>query len=160
MSNVKSDKRMKFFCFFSAVLLGGILWLSLRPVKIIDTHQLGHGFSVVLVDNFPLTDKGKIDWWLKNNEKLKKEHTAPVPDSDGFFEVTFFDFGDGYKEEGKYDRLCFDDMKPPKNCIEKDAVFSVSHSRNLGTVFTTYEGRYKLQENGEIVAYKSTFEAR
>lgn len=57
-------------------------------------------------------------------------------------------------------QLRFDNMKPPKNCIEKDAVFSVSHSRNLGTVFTTYEGRYKLQENGGIVDYKSTFEAR
>ncbi|WBF46272.1 DUF943 family protein [Serratia rubidaea] len=156
---MKGKCKVTFVALVVVILLGLLIWVLVRPVKIVAVHKKGE-FASVLVENFPLSDRGKMNWWLKNQKTLTEQYGIPAPAKDSYFYVTFWKFGDGYKEEGKYDRLCFDDMKPPKNCIEKDAVFSVSHSRNLGTVFTTYEGRYKLQENGEIVDYKSTFEAR
>ncbi|MGV3345364.1 DUF943 family protein [Enterobacteriaceae bacterium LUAb1] len=128
------------------------LWLSQRPVKIIAVHEDGH-FSSVLVQNFPFTDKGKINWWLKNKAMLKEKYNIPKPASYGNFNITFWLFGDGYKEEGKYDRLCFADMKKKANCIEKDAIFSVNNSANMGIVFTVYDGTYILKKNGEIVKY-------
>ncbi|AVJ19149.1 DUF943 family protein [Serratia rhizosphaerae] len=156
---MKVKCKVKLFALVIVILLGLLIWILVRPVKIIAVHKKGE-FASVLVENFPLSDRGKMNWWLKNQKTFTAQYGIPAPAKDGYFFVTFWRFGDGYKEEGKYDRLCFDDMTSPKNCIEKDAVFSVSHSRNLGTVFTTYEGRYKLQENGEIVADQSTFEAR
>ncbi|WP_252120247.1 DUF943 family protein [Erwinia tracheiphila] len=63
----------------------------------------------------------------------------------------FWNFGDGYQEEGKYDRLCFDDMHTKENCIEKDPVFSVSNSRNRGIIFTVYDGTWHVKESGEII---------
>lgn len=135
------------------------IWLSFRPVGIVAIHHRSSGFSDVLVKNFPFTDKGKIHWWLKNKAMLKEKHNVPNPDKEGSFYLTFWLFGDGYKEEGKYDRLCFKDMKTKVNCINKDAVFSVDNSINMGMVFRTYDGTYRLQKNGEIVKYVDHYEA-
>ncbi|MCP1438925.1 hypothetical protein J3D56_002361 [Erwinia persicina] len=133
------------------VLPGYWLWLSLRPVEVIAVHDNGN-HSYVLVRNFPQTDMGKINWWLKNKDTLKEKYNIPNPSSSGYFTVIFWNFGEGYKEEGKYDRLCFDDMKIKINCIEKDAVFSVDKSRNFGMTFTAYDGdNYRLGQNGDII---------
>ncbi len=130
-------------------LLGYVLWLSLRPVEIVAVHKDGE-FSSVLVKNFPFTDKGKISWWLNNKEMLKEKYRTPEPASDGFFAITFWDFGEGYKEEGKYDRRCFDDMKTKFNCIDKNRIFSVENNKKNDTFFTVHDGIYRMNENGNI----------
>lgn len=149
------NKKKKTICVLllvGCILLGYFIWVLFRPVKIIAVHQRGSNFSAVLVKNFPFTDKGKIKWWLENKSILKGKYNVPNPAKDGFFHVTFWLFGDGYKEEGKYDRLCFDDMKTKANCIEKKPVFTVDKSRNMGVMFTVYEGGdYRLKQDGEIV---------
>ncbi|MTD37038.1 DUF943 family protein [Erwinia sp. CPCC 100877] len=45
----------------------------------------------------PSTDKGKINWWLKNNDIQKDKYSIPKPDTDDFFNI-FLDFGEGYKQ--------------------------------------------------------------
>ncbi len=150
--------------FYVILLMGGalivyFLWLSLRSVEIVAVHEDGN-HSSVLVKSYPITDKGKIAWWQENKGILKEKYDIPKPKPDGSFTVVFWLFGDGYKEEGKYDRRCFEDMKGPANCIEKEAVFSVSNSTNMGTVFTVEDGRYQLKKNGEIVKLKSEFTAK
>ncbi|MBS0975634.1 DUF943 family protein [Serratia rubidaea] len=131
-----------------------ISWLFLRPVEIVAVHQRNN-FSAVLVKNFPLTDQGKISWWMKNKDRLKERYGVPIPVTNGSFYITFWLFGDGYKEEGKYDRLCFDDMDTKFNCIEKDAVFSVNNDSRNRIHFTTYSGDdYLLKDNGEVVSYE------
>ncbi|MCG8708662.1 DUF943 family protein [Brenneria sp. 4F2] len=52
-----------------------IIWLS-RPIKIVAIHQK-QSFSHVLVLNFPLTNRGKIDWWLKNQAMLQEQYAIP-----------------------------------------------------------------------------------
>ncbi|MBT0723948.1 DUF943 family protein [Rosenbergiella sp. S61] len=152
---VKNKKILILVFLTGCVLLGYWLWLSLRPVEVVAVHDNGN-HSYVLVRNFPLTDKGKINWWLKNKDILEEKYDIPKPSSSGYFTVIFWDFGDGYKEEGKYDRLCFDDMKTKVNCIEKDAVFSVDESRNMGVMFTVYDGdNYRLDHNGDIIKVAS-----
>ncbi|MFZ4831719.1 DUF943 family protein [Rouxiella sp. Mn2063] len=130
-----------------------IFWLLMRSAEIVAVHEVGNS-SDVLVINFPFTDKGKINWWLKNKEKLKIKYSIPKKDSDGHFSIVFWDFSGGYKEEGKYDRLCFDDMKNQKNCIDKNRVFSVETERNNDILFTLHDGVYRMKKNGEIVNFK------
>ncbi|WP_312454960.1 DUF943 family protein [Pseudescherichia sp.] len=135
---------------FASVLTTYLIWISLRPVSIIAVHQ-DDDYSSVLVKNFPITEKGEIDWWFKNKDMLKSRYEIPKPSSYGSFTIIFWDYGDGYKEEGKYDRLCFYDMPPPKNCIDKNIVFYVSYSKNSGMYFITNNEKYYLKENGKIV---------
>ncbi|MGV3347054.1 DUF943 family protein [Enterobacteriaceae bacterium LUAb1] len=153
----KNKKTIAFITLAGCVLGGYWLWLSLRPVEIVAVHDNGN-HSYVLVRNFPPTDKGKINWWLENKSILKEKYDTPKPSSSGSFTIIFWLFGEGYKETDGYDRLCFDDMPPPLNCIDKEAVFSVSNSNNLGVLFTTYDGKYQLQKNGDIVKFTDEFE--
>ncbi|QHM70024.1 DUF943 family protein [Mixta intestinalis] len=144
-------------CCLALIVAGFVIaiytaWLSLRPVNIIAVHQRSNNFSAILVENFPLTDKGKIAWWLKNSYPIKEKYNIPVPAEDGFFSITFWLFGDGYKEQGKYDRLCFDEIKSSKKCIEKNPVLTVEKTRNRGIFFTIYDGsNYRIDENGKII---------
>ncbi len=138
------------FVVAGCALAGYLLWLTSRPVEIVAVHHRSSGFSAILVKNFPLTDKGKISWWLKNSKNIAKEYQIPTPAKDGSFYLTFWLFGDGYKED-KYDRLCFDDMKTKMNCIDKETVFTIKRFNYDREIFITYEGRYKLKDNGEIM---------
>ncbi|MBS0975633.1 DUF943 family protein [Serratia rubidaea] len=143
--NRKKSFTLLMFC----TLVFYVSWLLLRPVDIVATHENRH-FSSVLVNNFPLTTKGEIEWWLQNKDMLKERYDIPKPASYGNFSVSFWLFGDGYKEEEKYDRLCFDDMKTNINCIEKDIVLNVRNSKNMGVVFFTNGGIYRIDKNGKI----------
>lgn len=126
-----------------------VSWLDSTPVKIIAVHQ-EESFSEVLVKNLPITDTGKIKWWIKNKQLLKNKYNIPRPGSNGNFYISFWDFGEGYKEQGKYDRRCFADMKSPKNCIDKNAVFSVENGRDGSIIFTVYDGTYRMERGGEV----------
>ncbi|MCT4702508.1 DUF943 family protein [Enterobacteriaceae bacterium H20N1] len=147
----KSKKILLILLLFCCALSGYFLWLSLRPVEIVAVHEDGN-YSSVLVKNFPFTDKGKINWWLQNKDMLKMRYGIPKPASYGGYDITFWNFGSGYKKEDKYDRICFQDMTTDEKCIEKDAIFSVDKSTNSGTVFTVYNGdNYRLDKNDKVV---------
>ncbi|MFE8116885.1 DUF943 family protein [Brenneria goodwinii] len=129
-----------------------IIWLF-RPVKIVAIHQHNDS-SYVLVLNFPLTDRGKIDWWLKNREMLKEKYAIPKRSSYGSFTIAFLGFGEGYMES-EYDRLCFEDMPTEKNCIEKQILFVIDDNGAGSITLRTSNQRYRLQPDGEIVPYES-----
>ncbi|SCB84438.1 DUF943 family protein [Kosakonia oryziphila] len=150
---VKNKKTIMLLVVAGCVLLGCWLWLSLRTVEIVAVHEDGNHASV-LVKAFPVTDKGKVNWWLKNKDMLRDKYDIPKPSSSGNFTIIFWDFGDGYKEEGKYDRRCFDNMKTKENCIEKNAVFAVRQYHDDDVIFATYEGRYSLNKSGDIIKIK------
>ena len=147
-------KRVRFsLLLFACVILCYVLWLTLRPVKIVAVHEDRH-FSDILVKSFPFTDKGKITWWLKNKDMLKDKYGLPKPDSDGAFMIVFWLFEDGYKVTDGYDRLCFSDLEPPMNCIEKNRVFSVETGRNDNILLTVDDGIYRMKKDGTIVKIK------
>jgi len=129
-----------------------MLWICFRPVKIIAVHQRNE-FSDVLLNKFPVSDKGKISWWFKNKDRLKKTYDIPKSAPDGSFTITFWLFGEGYKKY-RYDELCFEDLKQKNNCIEKNAVFAVHNYNGNRTLFTVYDGTYLLQKDGKVVKYE------
>ncbi|EXU73991.1 DUF943 family protein [Erwinia mallotivora] len=133
----------------AAALMGCYFWLTSRSGEIIAVHEDGN-YSSILVKKFPMTDKGKINWWLKNKDMLKSHYDIPKPAVYGGYNVTFWDFGDGYKEN-KYDRLCFDDMQVKMNCIDKKPLFTIKRFNHEREIFITYEGRYKLKDDGKII---------
>lgn len=137
-----------------ACILSGLLWVSLRQVEIIAVHKDDH-YSDVLVKKFPITEKGRIKWWEENKSMLKGKYQIPMPSSDGSFVIVFWDFGEGYKETDGYDRLCFNDMKPPINCIDKDSLLMVRNSKNTGLYFLLSSGSYRINSEGKIIKIKS-----
>ncbi|MEN3753870.1 DUF943 family protein [Mangrovibacter sp. SLW1] len=115
---------------FAFIIVAVIAFL--RPVDIVAVHSESDA-SVILVKNFPYTDKGKINWWLENKSNIASQYHLPLASLGKFYRVSFIDFGDGYKTLGKEDRICFDDMKNDVNCVDKNVVFSVE--RNVSGQF-------------------------
>jgi len=148
--NVKSKKKLSVLVLVFCLPLSYFIWLSIRSVEVIAVHKDGN-YASVLVKDFPVTDKGKIYWWLANRDKLQIRYGIPKPAAYGGFNITFWDFGNGYKKEGKYDRLCFDDMQTKISCIDKKPLFTVRRFNNERALFITYEGRYSLGNDGSII---------
>ncbi|SHO58240.1 DUF943 family protein [Vibrio quintilis] len=121
------------------IFLCGLIYVSylwFRPVEIIDVHHSGIWTTRVVVKSFPLTHRKKIQWWKEHKNWLKDKYDIPRVDKNGFFNVTFWEIGSGYKTDTGTDQdsdlLCFKDMKTNANCIEKKKVFEVSLGRNGG----------------------------
>ena len=102
------------------------LWDYVFPVRIIDVHRSTDrmGYDYIIVDHFPLTDRGRINWWLSQRDMLKKKYNIPAGHR---FVLTVWDVGDGYLRDSPHeDYFCFPDMKSEKNCIEKIELLQVS----------------------------------
>lgn len=101
-------------------------WGDIYPVKIIDVHRSTDrfGYDDIIVDHFPLTDRGRINWWLSQRDMLKKKYNIP---SGQRFVLTVWDVGDGYLRDSPHeDYFCFPDMTSEKNCIEKIELLEVT----------------------------------
>ncbi|QKJ85000.1 DUF943 family protein [Paramixta manurensis] len=139
--------------FMILFLIGiGVVWISLRPVQIIAIHHNG-AYTDIVVKHFPLTEKQKITWWKKNGQSIEKKYGFPTDEIDGYSSISIWNIGDGYKEKGKYDRKCFNDMKNKENCIEKDRLLIIENYKN-GKVNFTDKNRYTQLPNGKIVEEK------
>ncbi|MGQ8773221.1 DUF943 family protein [Serratia sp. NA_112.1] len=147
---VKNKKTICTLLLIGFALIFYFIWLSNRKIEIVDIHQRNN-YSDVLVTNFPFTDKGKINWWIENKDRLNTMYNIPKAAPYGLFTIVFWDFGEGYKEEGKYDRMCFDDMKTKFNCIDKNRVFSVENNLSNDTLFTVHDGIYRMKKDGRIM---------
>ncbi|MDU4092733.1 MAG: DUF943 family protein [Pantoea sp.] len=142
----------KYFVLLFIIVIAGLLYggyVISQPVKIVASHKNAYSWHI-LVDRFPLTSKGRIYWWQENKERLFKKYAI----SGGALDennIAIWRFGDGYKALEKYDRLCFDDMPPPNNCIEKDRVMYITLTRDGEVSYWLNNTRYIQKANGELV---------
>lgn len=133
-----------------SLLLIFTLWISLRKVEIVAVYKEGD-FISILVKNFPLTDSGKISWWLQNRNTLQEKYNLPQPYHKTFSSIIFWDFAEGYKEKGKYDRRCFNDRNAPLNCIEKNIILTIWNSPQGKQIISVDSGQYTLNDSGIII---------
>ncbi len=93
------------------------LW-SGRPVEIVDVHYYSGKDINILARHFPITDRGKLNWWRENERKILEKYNLPKND----FSVYIWDFGDGYQKLSPYDAedefYCFPDIKSESKCIK------------------------------------------
>ena len=110
-----------------ALLTSFCFYINRQDVVVIDTHYNGHT-AEVLVDRLPFSDSAKIYWWEKNQNAIRNKYHIPEGEA-GPSLITVYAFGEGYKEEGKEQQRCFEDVKPPRNCIDKDILMAIWHTR-------------------------------
>ncbi|MBS0969571.1 DUF943 family protein [Nissabacter archeti] len=145
-------------------LLSFALWRLCQTPEIINIHQKNHLTSIV-VKNFPITNNGKITWWLKNKKLLKIKYGIPIQNpKTGNYNITIWDIGDGYRvntwTDQDSDLLCFKGMKTEANCIEKNILMRISRYSGpwFGGVvidYTVGEDTYRQHgENGKIKRVK------
>ncbi|WP_160286609.1 DUF943 family protein [Pseudomonas knackmussii] len=138
----------------TAVLLGvsWIFWVS-QSVRINNVHAR-NSYSDVLVQNFPLTDRVKIDWWLANQRFLKEEYNIPQSYYDGSFNILFWAWDGVYcvdhGTDEDSDLLCFEDMQTKANCIVKsDVPLEVARLSDGSYRFYIGKRRYSQAKEGD-----------
>ena len=125
------------------------IYLNNRPSTVIAVHQLGNT-AVILVDHLPVTNSAKIQWWYSHIDNITEQYHI-VPDRpEGMFSYYVYTFGDGYQKEGKEDRLCFEDMSPPENCVDKNTLLHFRPSENGEDKFYFDSATYIANKNGDI----------
>lgn len=128
-------------------------YLRQEDVRIIGVHQ-DDFTAVIVVDHLPYLQKSKIGWWIKNkNSIIRNYHIAPGNEQKTMNYV-IYGFGSGYVEENKKDRLCFEGMKSPRNCLEKNILMTVMRKREGGTQFIFNEDSYIQDTKGNIYKEK------
>lgn len=125
------------------------------PVKIIDVHKESQEEASIVVTHFPLTDNGKINWWLTHKEFIKKTYNTPAKNH---YFITIWDIGDGYMADSyKEDFYCFTDMKVAKNCIKKNSLMIIDNMLSDDTdnvLFYIDDDLYTRDKNGNFTHEK------
>ncbi|MDY0889496.1 DUF943 family protein [Kosakonia sp. CFBP8986] len=141
-------KGISICCFMAGALLIFYYVFITVPVKIIAIHKDNYA-PVVVVDRLPLSDAKKIAWWRDESKNiLANEDDAQIHNR--ALNYYIYRFGEGYQESGKEDRLCFDDMKEPKNCLDKDILMIVRYRKNGDIQFDIDDDAYILRQSGGL----------
>ncbi|MDE1188664.1 MAG: DUF943 family protein [Pantoea sp.] len=137
----------------AAAIAGSLIYLNNRDVMVMGGHHNQYT-AEILVDHLPLSQVASVQWWLKNQNEIRLKYNIVSEEEGGPALISIFAFGDGYKELGKEDRLCFDDMQPPKNCIDKKRLMAVYFTRDGITQFRFDYSTYQLTDDGRIIKVK------
>ena len=131
-----------------------LLFLFLRPVKIVSFVREGSRIYL-FVEHFPMTDKGRIAWWLDNKALLIEKYNVPFIGGKYYWSVLIGEAGDGFQflqhRASDNDLICFDSLKPGANCAEKKWLLWISHYSQTDISYTTDDSEYVQRgENAEI----------
>ncbi|MFZ4832184.1 DUF943 family protein [Rouxiella sp. Mn2063] len=129
---------------------GTYSYLNNREVRVIAVHHDNYTVEV-LVDHLPISASASIKWWVENQNSIFSKSNIISKNNGGPDYITIFAFGDGYKKEGKEDRLCFDDIKAPVNCIDKDILMTISSNRNGESRFSFERSTYIITNDGKLI---------
>lgn len=152
---------MIFMSMTFSILLIYLFVTQTEPVKVVYASS-EQSTSDIVVDNFPLTESGRLAWWKENKRMLEEKFAIPAIDkTEEAWSITFWNYGEGFKQytdDGGYflnpfykELYCFDDIADAKKCIDKDVAMIVSRS-STGKIFFTFEtGYYCLDSKGEII---------
>ncbi|WP_034915576.1 DUF943 family protein [Erwinia sp. 9145] len=135
---------------FLIMVSGGYFWINNRSVKIIAVHHNANTVDV-LVEQFPISHTAQIKWWRKNKNITLRDNNILTYEKGGPRYITIFAFGEGYQELGKKDRLCFDHLPRPKNCIDKDILMMISTNREGKEIYEFDYSAYMINDKGKIV---------
>jgi len=85
---------------------------------------------LIAVKGLPYSVKTKLSWWLDNKSLLSSQYKLDFTELNEQPSVYIYDFGNGFKKEEMKDRLCFNSVSPPNNCIDKNIAMVISQRRN------------------------------
>lgn len=135
------------------LIIAYCILIAVRPAKIVRVDN-----STVFVEHLPMTNKGKLSWWLKNKELLQNKYYIINPPDN--FTVIIMNF-DGYEKLPKGvrdgsidDYTCFDDNNgEQKKCVYNSIAIVVRGSVD-GKVFINIGDKTYIQSSDGRVALK------
>ncbi|ELQ6022792.1 DUF943 family protein [Cronobacter turicensis] len=126
-----------------------IRFMTDRSVNIIAVHQNPYT-AAVIVERLPWRDRDKIAWWRDNEKRLIKHYSLKIDNPRGALDYFVYAFGEGYQPEGDADRLCFEEIKSPSRCIDKNLLMVVTQNRAGAQIFLIDQYRYQVMRDSEL----------
>ncbi len=138
-----------------------VSFILFRPTRIIAVHTDGSS-SFILVENPPMTDTGKINWWRENKKLLQEKYGVPVIKENGTSSEIIWDFDTGYQLKKPRDNelfpdddvdylYCFEDKKSEANCVDKkNQIMSIIKTKNDVYIINTNNAEYH-EVNGVLI---------
>lgn len=165
-------KRKLFFGGLVLLICCYFLW-TLRPVNILraggrysSDPAFGSGITAgsqrgftdredydIAVDHMPLTERGRIHWYLEHKAELKSRYHIPETASYG---IVFWDVGSGFidiNKSGNGDLVCFKKVDESANCLEKNLLLAVDFTEGKQEEFTFYDSdhTWAVDDNGRVM---------
>jgi len=133
-----------------AVLTSGLYcYLNFREVNVIDVHQDYYSASII-VDHLPYSGDKKIRWWLSHQQQITSKYNIKAFNENGPITYYFYALGEGYQPLEKEDRICFKQMQPPANCLDKNLLMKIQRAQDGGVMFSLDSGNYTVNKNNEM----------
>ena len=134
----------------AALALGFFFVKKSIPVEVMAVDAT-RNTVLIAVKGLPHSAKSKLSWWLDNKSLLISQYKLDYTEPDEQPSVYIYDFGDGFKKEEMKDRLCFDSVLPPNNCIDKNIAMVISQLRNGEIKLAIDDDVFIQDKSGKIV---------
>lgn len=143
-------KKNSILVFIIAVLaLGFFFGKKPAPAKVMAV-DVTPNTVLIAVKGLPYSTKSKLSWWLDNKSHLISQYKLDFTTPNEQPGVYIYDFGDGFKKEEMKDRICFDSVSPPNNCIDKNIAMVISQLRNGETKLAIDDDVFIQDKNSKI----------
>ncbi|PIF13658.1 DUF943 family protein [Candidatus Pantoea floridensis] len=146
-------KRIVLISVMSIAIILYLLYLNRKPVDIIAVHS-NDTVVDILVRDLPLSSKASIEWWTRNRLNILSKNNIKPAEQGGPEYFVFFKFDGKYKELEDKDRLCFDDIPSPQNCIDKHRLMSVSPNREKNTIYRFSHSAFIQSVDGKLSEFE------
>lgn len=134
----------------AASVLGFFFLKELTSIEVMAVDKTPNTV-LIAVKGLPSSTKSKLSWWLDNKSLLISEYKLDFTEPDEQPSIYIHDFGDGFKKEEMRDRLCFDSVSPPNNCIDKNIAMVISQLRNGETKLAIDNDVFIQNKSGKLV---------
>lgn len=144
-------KKTSIFVIVIVVLALGFYFVKKpTPVEVMAVDKTPNTV-LIAVKGVPYSTKSKLSWWLDNKSHLISQYKLDLTAPNEQPSVYIYDFGDGFKKEEMKDRLCFDSVSPPNNCIDKNIAMVISQLRNGEIKLAIDDDVFIQDKSGKIV---------
>jgi len=106
---------------------------------------------LIAVKGLPYSTKSKLSWWFDNKSLLISKYKLDFTEPHEQPSVYIYDVSEGFKKEEMKDRLCFDSVSLPNNCIDKNIAMVISQLRNGEIKLTIDDDVFIQDKSGKIV---------
>lgn len=120
-----------------------------EKVDIVDVHRDDFA-PVIVVKKLPSSPEEKITLWVKQRSDLLARYSLKNKSVAIFRNYYIYDFSKGYQTLGKEDRLCFDGIKAPDNCLDKHILMIVRERKYGHTQFDINNETWQTDSHDNI----------
>ncbi len=144
-------KKTSILAIIIAILALGFFFVKKpAPVEVMAVDKTPNTV-LIAVKRLPYSAKSKLSWWLDNKSLLISKYKLDFTKPNEQPSIYIYDVSDGFKKEEMKDRLCFDSVSLPNNCIDKNIAMVISQLRNGEIKLTIDDDVFIQDKSGKIV---------